>query len=62
MGGTFITLLIIFIVLGIFFKMGPEEGGQEAAAAPEPESAPAPEAPPEASSSGGEQDAFKPSN
>jgi hypothetical protein len=60
MDGTAITLLIVFIVLGIFFKMGPEEAPAEQAA--EPESAPAPEAaPPEPpASSGGEQDSFKP--
>lgn len=57
MGGTFITLLIIFIVLGIFFKMGPEEAAQEQpSSAPEPE-APAPPSPP--SSSGGSEDPFK---
>lgn len=57
MGGTFITLLIIFIVLGIFFKMGPQEDAQEEqASAPEPE-APAPPSPP--SSSGGGEDPFK---
>lgn len=60
MGGTFITLLIVFLVLGVFFKMGPEEAAEEQAA--EPESAPAPEAPapPEPpAGSGGDQDAFK---
>jgi hypothetical protein len=57
MGGTFVTLLIVFIVLGIFFKMGPQEAAQEQkASAPEPE-APAPPSPP--SSSGGSDDAFK---
>ena len=43
MDGTAITLLIVFIVLGIFFKMGPEEAAEAAA---EPESAPE-AAPPE---------------
>lgn len=59
MGGTFITLLIIFVVLGIFFKMGPQEAAQEEqASAPEPEAeAPAPPSPP--SSSGGGEDPFK---
>lgn len=59
MGGTFITLLIVFLVLGVFFKMGPEEAAEHPAA--EPESAPVPEAPapPESAGSGGEQDAFK---
>lgn len=58
MGGTFITLLIIFIVLGIFFKMGPQEAAQEQqASASEPE-APAPTPPSESGSSGAE-DPFK---
>ena len=59
MGGTFITLLIVFVVLGIFFKMGPEEAA-EAEAAAEPESAPAAAPPEPPASSGGEQDSFKP--
>ncbi len=54
MGGTFLTILIVFIVLGIFFKMGPQESAPaQQAKAPEP-------APPSApSSSGGAQDPFK---
>ena len=58
MGGTFITLLIIFVVLGIFFKMGPEEAAQEEqASAPEPP-AEAP-TPPEPKSSASTDDPFK---
>ena len=62
MGGTFITLLIVFLVLGVFFKMGPEEEAHAEEAAAEPEAAPAADAPapPEPpAGSGGEQDAFK---
>ena len=57
MDGTAITLLIVFVVLGIFFKMGPEEAAEAAA---EPESAPAAAPPEPPASSGGEQDSFKP--
>ena len=60
MGGTFITLLIVFLVLGVFFKMGPEEEApaEEAAAEPAPAAdTPAPPEPP--AGSGEEQDAFK---
>ncbi len=57
MDGTAITLLIVFIVLGIFFKMGPEEAAEAAA---EPESAPEAAPPEPPASSGGEQDSFKP--
>jgi len=57
MDGTAITLLIVFIVLGIFFKMGPEEAAEAAA---EPESAPEAAPPEPPASAGGEQDSFKP--
>ena len=57
MDGTAITLLIVFIVLGIFFKMGPEEAAEAAA---EPESAPEAAPPESPASTGGEQDSFKP--
>ena len=57
MGGTFITLLIIFLVY-LFFKLGPQEAAQEQQApAPEPE-APAP-TPPSGSGSSGGDDPFK---
>ncbi len=57
MDGTAITLLIVFIVLGIFFKMGPEEAAEAAA---EAESAPEAAPPEPPASDGGEQDSFKP--
>ena len=59
MGGTFIALLIVFVVLGIFFKMGPEEAAQEEqASAPEPPAEEAP-APPEPKGSASTDDPFK---